>query len=88
MGRRSPRKDPDVKPSEKNPAIDAALTGMFGFDRQEAIKENVCIPPPIGCGQPISNFGMWSEIEQSEYKISGFCQACQRKVFKANYEEG
>lgn len=76
-----------MKPSEKNPAIDHALTAMFGVDRQESIKENVCIDPPIGCGQPISNFGMWSEIEQAEYRISGLCQACQRKIFSANYAE-
>jgi hypothetical protein len=76
-----------MKPSEKNPAIDHALTAMFGVDRQESIKENVCIDPPIGCGQPISNFGMWSEIEQAEYRISGLCQACQRKIFSTNYAE-
>jgi hypothetical protein len=75
-----------MKPSDKNPAIDRALTAMFGFDRQETIKENVCVPPPIGCGQPISNFGLWSEIEQAEYKISGLCQACQRSIFSSNYE--
>ena len=70
-----------MKPSDKNPNIDSALTAMFGFDRQETIKENVCAPAPIGCGKPISNFGMWSEIEQAEYKISGLCQTCQAEIF-------
>ena len=76
-----------MKPSEKNPAIDALLTSMFGVDRQGSIKENVCVNPPIGCGQPISNFGLWSEIEQAEYKISGLCQSCQQEIFKSNYQE-
>jgi hypothetical protein len=76
-----------LKPSEKNPAIDRALTAMFGVDRQESIKENVCIGPPIGCGKPIANFGLWSEIEQAEYRISGLCQSCQSEVFKALDDE-
>jgi hypothetical protein len=71
-----------MKPSDKNPSIDQMLVAMFGVDRQESIKENVCIGPPIGCGQPISNFGLWSEIEQAEYKISGLCQRCQRAIFR------
>lgn len=70
-----------MKPSEKNPAIDAALIGMFGVDRQAVIKENVCVDPPIGCGQPIANFSLWSEMEQEEYKVSGMCQSCQARVF-------
>lgn len=70
-----------MKPSEKNPNIDTALTAMFGVDRQGSIKENLCISPPIGCGQPISNFGSWSEIEQAEYKISGLCATCQKGIF-------
>ena len=75
-----------MKPSDKNPAIDRLITQMFGIDRQESIKENVCVSPPIGCGQPISNFHYWSEIEQSEYRISGLCQACQRRIFASNYD--
>lgn len=74
-----------MKPSEKSPAIENLLDKLSG--RSGAIKENVCLDPPIGCGQPISNFNMWSEIEQAEYRISGLCQSCQREVFKANYDE-
>jgi hypothetical protein len=75
-----------MKPSDKNPKIDAMLTAVFGVDRQAAIIMDECVSPPIGCGKPIENFALWSEIEQGEYRISGLCQACQRKVFKANYE--
>lgn len=71
-----------MKPSDKNPQIDNALIGMFGFDRRVAIKENLCVPEPIGCGEPISNFGLWSEMEQAEYRISGLCQGCQQRTFK------
>jgi hypothetical protein len=74
-----------MKPSEKNPNIDRLLTALFGIDRQASIKENVCVDQPIGCGQPISNFGLWSEIEQAEYTISGLCQRCQRRIFASNY---
>jgi hypothetical protein len=73
-----------MKPSEKNPAIDSMLTDVFGVDRQKSIRDNVCVDPPIGCGQPITD---WSELEQNEYRISGLCGNCQRQVFSANYEE-
>lgn len=70
-----------MKSSDKSPAIEEALQGMFGFDRREAIHENVCVPPPIGCGKPIHDVVTWSEIELAEYKISGLCAECQRKIF-------
>lgn len=76
-----------MKPSEKNPSIDAALTAMFGIDRRGSIIMDECVAPPIGCGKPIQNFSLWSEVEQAEYRISGLCQSCQQEVFKANYQE-
>jgi hypothetical protein len=71
-----------VKPSEKNPSIDRALTEMFGIDRRGSIIMDECVSPPIGCGKPIKDFALWSEIEQGEYRISGLCRECQREVFK------
>lgn len=69
-----------ANPSRKAPAIDSFITNVFGFDRQETIHENVCVPAPIGCGKPVDLSEM-SEIEQKEYRISGLCKTCQREIF-------
>lgn len=48
-------------------------------DRCEAIGENRCINPPIGCGKPINTFK--DGISYREYQISGLCQECQDNIF-------
>ncbi len=68
-------------PSEKSPEIDAAMTHIFGFDRRESIVANRCVPPPIGCGGPATEFR--DPESRREYEISGLCQKCQDEVFGA-----
>lgn len=61
-----------------------ALTG--GDLPTDAIRENRCLQPPIGCGQPlISETGearvFWDEDEarryEAEWRITGLCPDCQ-----------
>lgn len=71
-----------MKPSEKSPEINGMLKEIFGFDREETILSNKCVPPPCGCGKDINPETEFSdELSRKEYTISGFCQACQDKVF-------
>lgn len=48
--------------------------------RSASILNRVCIPKPIGCGQPIVRFK--DSVSESEYRISGLCQECQDNFFK------
>jgi hypothetical protein len=66
-------------PSKKSDEMEAALTGMFGFDRCERIEANKCCPPPIGCGGPAVRFR--DDLSAREFTISGLCQHCQDSVF-------
>jgi len=68
-----------AKPTEKNPQIDKFLEDLMGFSRKEAIKQDKCIPPPIGCGGPADRFH--DPDAEREYRISGLCQRCQNKIF-------
>jgi hypothetical protein len=47
--------------------------------RNEAIKAEKCIAPPIGCGGEATVFE--DLISEKEYQISGLCQKCQDEVF-------
>ena len=71
-----------MEPSNKTPEIDAAIARFLGMDRCAAIRANVCVPKPYGCGQPIAPFR--DELSRREYTISGLCQACQDSVFGAD----
>ncbi len=66
-----------AKPTEKSQGIKNFLEETYG--RSTAIEADVCIPVPTGCGGPAVEFK--DEISRREYRISGFCQACQDKVF-------
>jgi len=69
-----------MNPSKKHPVMEAALKDMFGHDRREAIEQNVCVPPPIGCGKPALAFR--DDQSLREFTISGLCQNCQDKIWK------
>jgi hypothetical protein len=73
-----------AEPTKKSEAIEDVLTDLAGADRRETIKQDVCIPPPIGCGGPANEFE--DEMSRREFRISGLCQACQNKVF-GSFEE-
>ena len=68
-------------PTEKDPQIENLLSAMLGKPqaRITAIRTEVCIPAPIGCGNPIDGFR--DKLSQREYSISGLCQRCQDTVF-------
>ena len=69
-----------AEPSYKSPNMDAALKNTFGFDRREHILRDQCIPAPIGCGGEATEFN--TELNRTEYAISGLCQKCQDRIFK------
>lgn len=73
-------------PTQKSPQIEANMNSMFGFDRRESITSNRCVPPPIGCGGPATEFS--DELSAKEYTISGLCQRCQDKIFADPGDEG
>ena len=64
-----------MEPSTKSPAMEAALTRIFGQDRRQSIKNEVC----MCCGQPFDGFR--DELSRKEASISGLCQSCQDKTF-------
>ena len=66
-----------AKPSEKSPEITRFLENTFG--RSTALKNDVCIPAPTGCGGPAVNFK--DDLSRKEYTMSGLCQKCQDSVF-------
>ena len=55
------------------------------FGRTTAIKNGVCIPDPIGCGGPATEFK--DALSRIEYSISGLCQKCQDIVFDESADE-
>lgn len=68
-----------MEPTKKNPVINKLLSEIAGVDREETIKGNKCVPPPIGCGWVITGFR--DDLSAKEYAISGLCQECQDKIF-------
>jgi len=66
-----------MKPSDKAPKIEMLLEVLGG--RTTAIVNRQCLPPPIGCGRPITPFR--DNLSLKEYRISGLCQECQDKIF-------
>jgi hypothetical protein len=70
-----------IKPTDKAPEMEQALTSMFGFNRRANIEAQRCCPPPIGCGGVATSFK--DELSRREYAISGLCQGCQDGVFDA-----
>ena len=45
-----------MKPSTKEFAIEAELANLFGFYRGVHIAVDECVPEPIGCGGPATEF--------------------------------
>ena len=72
-----------MEPSKKSAPLTGFLEKTFG--RSTAIKENVCINPPIGCGKPVDIYAM-DELTRREYAISGLCADCQELVFGSHGE--
>ena len=68
-----------AKATEKHPDIDAFVNHLSGGDRVRDIAANRCVPAPVGCGGPATEFR--NAISQREYTISGFCQKCQDSIF-------
>lgn len=75
-----------MKPSEKSPSINNFLNMLSGGNREECIRNNVCIPSPIGCGKKVNPADM-SEMEIREYQISGMCRNCQNEIFETPENE-
>lgn len=61
--------------------MEAALQTILGHDRRETIVQSVCVPAPIGCGQPATTFR--DKLSEKEFTISGLCQQCQDNIFGA-----
>jgi len=59
--------------------VENAIKSAFGVDRKAVIRENRCVPKPLGCGEPITEFR--DALSEKEYSISGFCQKCQDAFF-------
>jgi hypothetical protein len=66
-----------MQPSEKAPEMEALLETMTG--RTTAIRGDRCVPEPIGCGGPATEFR--DALSRKEYTISGLCQKCQDDIF-------
>jgi hypothetical protein len=64
-------------PSAKERNLTNFLETVNG--RTTAIEADVCIREPMGCGGPAVEFS--DALSKKEYTISGFCQACQDKIF-------
>jgi len=61
-------------------------------DRLEAIRNNRCLNPPIGCGKKLEAEPFHSNFEDllslKEYNISALCQKCQNEIFIEDEEDG
>lgn len=66
-----------MQPSHKNPQVEAFLQKVS--NRTTSIRNDVCVPAPIGCGGPATDFK--DEVSRREYTISGLCQKCQDSIF-------
>ena len=64
-------------PSKKHPLASLLLDTVT--NRTEAITNDCCVNPPIGCGGPATEFR--TPLDAREFTISGLCQSCQDKIF-------
>ena len=71
-----------ANPSKKSQAMTDFLEAQFG--RTTAIQDNVCVSPPMGCGQTVSMEDFEDEASRREYGISGLCMTCQRQIFRTD----
>lgn len=68
-----------ANPSQKSEALETFLRIITGVDRRDLIRQNRCMPHPLGCGGPAAQFS--DALSRREYEISGLCQHCQDSVF-------
>ncbi len=62
-------------PTVKSPHIADLLEGFCG--RTTAIKADLCVDEPIGCGKPVESFK--DDLSEHWYHVTGLCQSCQDK---------
>lgn len=62
-------------PTEKSPAIEAAIIDLLGVDRRAFISADTC----AACRKPVTGFR--DRLSRKEFTISGMCQTCQDSVF-------
>lgn len=55
-------------------------------ERTKALEQRLCMPPPIGCGGPATEFR--DELSRQEYGISRLCQKCQDGIFGDEADRG
>ena len=73
-----------MKPTNKAPAIDALLSGLFGVDRTSTISDGNC----VACDSTGNNATSFrDDISKKEYSISGMCQSCQDDIFGVSDDE-
>lgn len=65
-----------MKPTTKSKEMNAFLDTILPHGREESIRSNVC----AWCGKYVEGFK--DALSVKEYRISGFCQACQDNAFK------
>ncbi len=69
-----------MEPSSKSPELESVIKDVLGIDRLTSIRENKCIPAPIGCGQEVEP-ETWDYLTRKEFTISGLCADCQNAFF-------
>lgn len=68
-----------MEPTHKSFKVNNLLNSILGANREDTIRSNKCLPAPIGCGEPATEFR--DAISEREYSISGLCQKCQDATF-------
>lgn len=68
-------------PTRKAANLEDMIKGVFGVDRVQCIKDNVCTT----CGKPVVEFR--DRLSLMEYYISGMCQECWDKACPNNCDE-
>jgi hypothetical protein len=72
-----------MEPTPKSYSLEKAINAFLGADRSETIRNNQCVPPPIGCGKKINpETEFRDEVSRREFQISGLCSTCQNKIFE------
>jgi hypothetical protein len=67
-----------AEPTKKSPQIDEFLKDVFGIDRINSVKAEVCCICKGNC--QLSTFR--DELSKKEFLISGMCQKCQDDTFR------
>ena len=64
-------------------AVPANVLARNMYDREVNIMSGLCLSPPMGCGRTISPVELreWDQATFNEYRISGWCNKCQDKIF-------